>query len=94
MQNVVENKPTTTPHVVQTDEAISESAGNRFILVTEWHKHHPWPSTNTLRHLIFHKEKFGFDVCIRRLGRRVLISEKDFFAWLESDGGNMAKKGH
>jgi hypothetical protein len=51
-----------------------------------------WPKASTLRHLIFHKEKFGFESCIRRMGRRVLISERDFYAWVERDGGNMAKR--
>lgn len=51
-----------------------------------------WPKASTLRHLIFHSEKFGFEQCIRRMGRRVLISERDFYAWVERDGGNVAKR--
>lgn len=58
----------------------------RLIPVTEWAKHHTWPPAGGLRHLIFHAKANGFDDVIRRVGRRVLIDERAFFAWVEAQG--------
>ena len=38
------------------------------------------------RALIFERKFNGFEVAMRRLGRRVYISEPDFFEWLEKRG--------
>ncbi len=52
------------------------------IPVTKWNEHHEFPSVSSLRWLIFNAEKTGFDKVIRRVGRRVLIDEAAFFAWV------------
>ena len=54
----------------------------RLIPVTQWNKHHTWPSLGGLRHLIFHAKTNGFDRVIRRIGRRVLVDEQAFFQWV------------
>lgn len=62
----------------------------KYIPVTKWPEHHPWPPVSGLRHLIFHAKSNGFDACIVRAGRRVLIDEAAFFAWLDkqrTEGG-------
>ncbi len=59
---------------------------NRYIPVPEWNDHHPWPSQGGLRWLIFNKHKNGFDTVVRKVGRRVLISEEAFFDWIEAHG--------
>lgn len=59
----------------------------RFIPVTEWDKHHTWPPVGGLRHLIFHEHSNGFHKVVRRAGRRVLIDEAAFFAWVAAQGG-------
>jgi hypothetical protein len=51
---------------------------------------HPWPPLGGLRHLIFHAKSNGFDRVIKRVGRRVLIDEAEFFRWVEE---NNSKKG-
>ena len=53
---------------------------------SEWPKHHAWPPIGGLRHLIFNAKSNGFDAVIRRVGRRVLIDEGAFFAWVDSQG--------
>lgn len=58
----------------------------RLIPVTEWPEHHVWPPIGGLRHLILHARETGFDYCIRRVGRRVLIDEAKFFEWVEAQG--------
>ncbi len=57
---------------------------NRFLTCAQWVKEHSWPPAGGLRHLIFFAEQNGFSKVIRRVGRRVLISEKDFFEWMET----------
>lgn len=53
------------------------------IPLTQWPKRHPWPPLGGLRHLVFHEKTNGFDKVIRRVGKRILISEAAFRAWVE-----------
>ncbi len=55
----------------------------RYIPLTHWPDHHPWPTVAGLRHLVFHAGTNGFDRVVRRVGRRVLIDEAAFMAWVE-----------
>lgn len=61
-------------------------APTRLIPVPDWNKHHDWPPVGGLRHLIFNAERNGFARVIRRVGRRVLIDEAEFFRWTKSCG--------
>lgn len=63
-----------------------QSHATRLIPVPEWNSHHPWPPIGGLRYLIFNAEANGFDQVVRRVGRRVLIDEAAFFAWVEKQG--------
>ncbi len=56
----------------------------KLIPVTQWPRHHAWPPIGGLRHLIFHEKSNGFDSCVLRAGRRVLIDESRFFDWVDS----------
>ncbi len=55
-----------------------------YIPLVQWEKKHGYPTTAGLRWLVFNGKKNGFDRCIRRIGRRVLICEEDYFEWLEN----------
>jgi hypothetical protein len=55
----------------------------RLLTVQQWTEQHPWPPLGGLRHLIFFSKSNGFDVVIRRVGRRVLIDESAFLAWVD-----------
>jgi len=57
--------------------------GDRLIPLTKWGEYHPWPSVGGLRYLVFFAETNGFQACVRRAGRRVLIKEKAFFEWVD-----------
>jgi hypothetical protein len=59
----------------------------RLIPLTQWGDHHAWPPQGGLRHLVFNAKTNGFDACIRRVGRRVLIDEAAFFAWADAQNG-------
>lgn len=56
----------------------------KYIPVPKWNDHHEWPPPGGLRHLIFFSKSNGFDKCIVRVGRRVLIDELAYFEWLEA----------
>ncbi len=58
----------------------------RIIAVNDWSKFHPWPTASALRHLIFNAKENGFNEVIRRIGRRVLINETEFFNWVQRTG--------
>jgi len=60
----------------------------RLIPITQWGQHHSYPPLGQLRALAFNAKKNGFDSCIRRIGRRVLIDEAAYFAWVESQNCN------
>ena len=56
----------------------------RLLTVREWTSEHAWPPEGGLRHLIFNADTNGAHAWIRRVGRRVLIDEAAFFAWVEA----------
>ena len=64
------------------------TAAPQLVPASEWPKRHSWPPIGGIRHLIFHAKTNGFDAVIRRVGRRVLIDESAFFAWVESKGAS------
>ncbi len=63
----------------------SKSIKPRLIPLTEWPKYHEWPPIGGLRHLVFHADSTGFNQVVRRVGRRVLIDENAFFAWVNAN---------
>ena len=63
----------------------------RLIPLTAWPKFHQWPPLGGLRHLVFNADKNGFDKVIRRCGRRVLLDETAFFAWVDAQNAGAAQ---
>lgn len=59
----------------------------KLIPVSDWNAYHAWPPIGGLRHLIFYANSNGFASVVRRVGRRVLIDEQAFFAWVNQQGG-------
>lgn len=66
------------------------SLSRRLLTVSQWNQYHPWPSPAGLRHLIFYARSNGFDQVMRRVGRRVLIDESQFFRWLDEQQGEVS----
>lgn len=64
-------------------EQLMDKNETRLIPVKDWNQYHVWPPVGGLRHLIFHAKRNGFHAVIRRVGRRVLINEREFFRWVE-----------
>lgn len=52
-----------------------------------------WPPLGGLRHLIFYGDSNGFNKVIRRIGRRVLISEDEFVKWVEKNNSQPVIEG-
>lgn len=77
-----------SPVKIKTRKQIMNSSQPRLIPLSEWPKHHIWPSIRGLRHLVFHASKNGFDKVICRCGRRVLINEAAFFEWALNSNKN------
>lgn len=53
----------------------------RLFTVSQWP--HEWPSKGGLRHMIFNQKTNGFDSAFKRVGRRVLVDEAEFFRCVE-----------
>jgi hypothetical protein len=56
-----------------------------FLTVKEYTKRHSWPSAGGMRKIIFNKKSFKAEQCFKKIGRRVLIDEKEFKLWIESN---------
>lgn len=57
----------------------------RLIPVSEWNKYHEWPPQGGLRWLIFNANTNGFKSAFKRVGRRVLVDEREFFCCVEKN---------
>ena len=61
---------------------------NRFIPVNQWNDYHVWPTQGSIRVRICEAEKGKGDpeflACVCRVGRRVLIDENKFIAWVDA----------
>jgi hypothetical protein len=62
---------------------------SRVFTIQQWP--HQYPTEAGFRWLIFHAATNGFDSCIRRVGRRILIDEAAFYRWLEAQNGKPMK---
>jgi len=49
-------------------------------------KHNGWAKVGGIRHAIFFGESNGFNACIVRFGRKLLLDEAAVFAWLREHG--------
>jgi hypothetical protein len=76
---------------IATPEIISSSpqhaAARRLHTVQQFCQAHPAFTPGGLRWLLFHRETNGLKCAIVRVGRRLLIDEDKFFAWLETQQG-------
>ncbi len=69
---------------------MTDESKRRLIPVPHWNLFHTWPPTSGLRHLIFNADSNGFDAVVRRVGRRVLVDEAAFFAWVDAQNGGQS----
>ncbi|HOH28214.1 MAG TPA: hypothetical protein PLC40_00945 [Candidatus Hydrogenedentes bacterium] len=55
----------------------------RLLSVTQFCQKHEWATQGGIRHLLFNREMNGFDRCVVRLGRKILLNEAAVFEWLK-----------
>lgn len=58
------------------------------LTVAQFAAKHSWPQGG-LRHLLFSSPN-GFEMAVRRVGRKVLIHETKFFEWIEQQNQQTA----
>ncbi len=46
-------------------------------------KKYPWLTEGGLRHFLFHMDENGLHRAVKKMGRRILIDEDEFFNWIE-----------
>ena len=56
----------------------------KFLTVNQTAERFPAFTRAGLRHLIFNAPTNGFDTCLRRIGRKVLICEEEFYAYVNN----------
>lgn len=60
----------------------------KLIPLTAWSATHNYPPLGQLRALVFHSKTNGFDKVIRRVGKRILIDETEYFRWVDEQKFN------
>ena len=55
----------------------------RYLTVKQYASEHSWPTEGGLRHLIFEGAQNGFNACVRKVGRRILLNEASVLDWIE-----------
>lgn len=56
--------------------------------VSQFCQKHEWANVGGIRHLLFNRETNGFDRCVVRLGRKILLDENAVFDWLRERGSH------
>lgn len=69
------------------DETMGAEGAPVFLTVAQFCKRHPAFTVGGMRHLLFFNPEGMREACIARFGRRVLIDEAAFFAWLRANRG-------
>jgi hypothetical protein len=84
MDNATQNNSPNT-----SADSYSEKT-KQYLTVRKLVEKYSFVTSSSIRWYIFHGAQNGFNKCIRRLGRKILIDEQAFFAWVDSNGGGNA----
>jgi hypothetical protein len=68
-----------------------ENRVKRLIPVPRWPDYHDYPSILGMRSLIFNAKTNGFATAFKRVQKRVLIDEDEFFACIDRLNSNGSK---
>ncbi|OJW46797.1 MAG: hypothetical protein BGO67_11605 [Alphaproteobacteria bacterium 41-28] len=60
-----------------------------FVTIRQLTTSNPAFTEGGIRALIFRAERNGFNCCIRRIGRKILISKSAFSRWIEAQNGEV-----
>ncbi len=64
-----------------------QSQVRSLIPLNRWNEKHMYPPERQLRYLTFTLPP-GFESCVVRIGKRVLIDEEAFFRWVDQQQAN------
>lgn len=79
------DNPTPEKELSTVDSEVeNQNEGERFYTIKEFCKKHSWPTEHSIRWMMFNAEQNGFDKVVRRVGRRILIKENEFYNWVNS----------
>ncbi|OAI17740.1 MULTISPECIES: hypothetical protein [Methylomonas] len=86
------NQTNTATAAAATTQGEAVQSARLYLTVQQFNQKHPAFPVGTLRHQIFNEETNGLKKsgAIVRNGRRVLINEPKYFAWLESQNERAA----
>ncbi len=73
-----------TPDQEHIDRHTQRSAPRRLHTVRQFCQAHPAFTPGSLRWLLFHRQTNGLDRAVVHIGRRLLIDEDRFFAWVDA----------
>jgi hypothetical protein len=59
---------------------------SRLLTVKQLPSHYPAFSEGAIRWLIFNEKENGFNRCVRRIGRKILIDLNKFESWIDGQG--------
>lgn len=57
---------------------------DEYLTVAQLSKRYPVFTVGSIRHIMYKRHENGFNRCIRKIGKKVIISVKDFKVWLDS----------
>jgi hypothetical protein len=60
-----------------------------YVTIRQLATRYPAFTEGGIRALIFRSKNNGFDSCIRRIGRKILISKSAFSQWIEAQNGEV-----
>jgi hypothetical protein len=60
-----------------------------YVTIRQLTTNHPAFTEGGIRALIFRADSNGFNKCIRRIGRKILISKSAFSRWIEDQNGEV-----
>ena len=77
--------------VNQARASMNETTSTPTLLtVSGFCQRHEWARPGGLRHAIFFGESNGFNECVVRFGRKLLLDEVKVFRWLRERGGSLS----
>ena len=74
-------------HEIESERE-QQASGRRLHTVQQFCQAHPAFTPGGLRWLLFNRDINGLERAVVKVGRRVLIDEDKFFAWLDEKNGH------
>ena len=56
----------------------------RYIPIVKWTKYHDWPTLGGIRGIMKQSASNGSEKAFKRIGRKILVDETEFFKWMET----------